>query len=885
MDWRRFGFITFIIVILFGVVVLIGKSQVPPIVIITSMFATTIAVATPLTLGSLSGIYCERAGVVNIGIEGMMLASAFFGWLASIYMNTIFGYPPMPSLIVGVIVSILTGGLFALLHAVLSITFRVDQIIGGTVVNILAIGITGFLNRQLFFEKGSIFGGNVPHAPGTLPIIRLPLLADLPIIGRIFEQKPIALTAILLVLVTHYVLFYTRWGLRTRAVGEHPQAADTVGINVYFMRYVNVIIGGLMAGLGGAYFTLESVPSFEPLMTNGRGFVSLAAMIFGNWTPFGAWSSALVFGASQALQINLQFFRALIPPQWAFLQISYVVGLVPYILTMLILTGIVGRTIPPAADGIPYEKPAKAKTPSLPSETAAPAGTAGTDEFVLEARGITKQFPGVLANDRVDFTLRKGEIHALLGENGAGKTTLMNILYGLYHPDSGQIFVNGHPVHIHSPKDSIALGIGMVHQHFMLIPVFTVAENVMLGMESTRFTVLDRRAVAEHVRQLSHRYKLDVDPYAIVGDLPVGVQQRIEIVKTLYRNAQILILDEPTAVLTPQETEELFSIMRELKERGVSIIFITHKLKEVLAIADRITVMRGGRVVGTTTPAETDEHKLAAMMVGREVILTVEKKPAQPGEEVLRVEDLHVRDWRGLDVVRGVSLSVRAGEILGIAGVQGNGQTELVEALTGLRLYHRGRIWLNGVEVTHKPVRVITEQGVAHIPEDRQRHGLVLPYTVADNLILNSYYRAPFARHWVLQHAVIEALAQRLMSDFDVRAPSPFVAVSTLSGGNQQKVIVARELSHPNVKLVIANQPTRGLDVGSIEYIHRQIVEMRDRGIAVLLVSAELDEIMALSDRIAVMYRGQIVATVDADKATRQELGLWMAGGQVEKVA
>lgn len=881
MDWKRFAFIFLIIVILFGVVVLIGKSQVPPIVIITSMFATTIAVATPLTLGSLSGIYCERAGVVNIGIEGMMLASAFFGWLASIYMNTIFGYPPMPSLIVGVIVAILTGGLLALLHAVLSITFKVDQIIGGTVVNILAIGITGFLNRQLFFEKGSIFGGNVPHAPGTLPIIHIPLLADLPIVGRIFEQKPIAITAVLLVLITHYVLFYTRWGLRTRAVGEHPRAADTVGINVYFMRYVNVIIGGLMAGLGGAYFTLESVPSFEPLMTNGRGFVSLAAMIFGNWTPFGAWSSALVFGASQALQINLQFFRALIPEQWAFLQISYVVGLIPYILTMLILTGIVGRTIPPAADGVPYEKPPKVKTPVEVAES----GTAiadGSSEWVLEARGITKQFPGVLANDHVDFTLRKGEIHALLGENGAGKTTLMNILYGLYQPDSGQIFVNGKPVHIHSPKDSIALGIGMVHQHFMLIPVFTVAENVMLGTETTRFTRLDRCFVAQQVRDLSHRYGLDVDPDAIVGDLPVGVQQRIEIVKTLYRNAQILILDEPTAVLTPQETEELFRIMRDLKERGVSIIFITHKLKEVLAVADRITVMRNGRVVGTTTPAETDEAKLAAMMVGREVILKVEKAPAQPKEEVLRVEDLHVRDWRGLDVVRGVSFSVRAGEILGIAGVQGNGQTELVEAITGLRSYTQGRIWLNGAEVTHKPVRVITEQGAAHIPEDRQRHGLVLPYTVADNLILNSYYRAPFARGWVLQHAAIEAFARHLIAQFDVRAPSPFVAVSTLSGGNQQKVIVARELSHSNVKLVIANQPTRGLDVGSIEYIHRQIVEMRDRGIAVLLVSAELDEIMALSDRIAVMYRGQIVATVDADKATRQQLGLWMAGAQVK---
>ncbi len=356
MDWRRFGFIALIIAILFSVVVLIGKAQISPLIIITSMMATTIAVATPLTLGALSGLYCERAGVVNIGIEGMMLAAAFFGWLAAIYMNTIFLFAPMPSLIVGVIAAILTGGLFALLHAALSVTFKVDQIIGGTVINILAVGITGFLNRQLFFEKGSIFGGNVPHAPGVLPRIDIPILADIPVIGRIFDQQPITWAAILLVFVTHIVLFYTRWGLRTRAVGEHPRAADTVGINVFYMRYANVIIGGMMAGLGGAYFTLESVPSFEPLMTNGRGFIALAAMIFGNWTPFGAWAAALVFGAAQALQINMQFFREAIPPQLAILQISYVVGLTPYILTMLILTGIIGKNIPPAADGQPYEK-------------------------------------------------------------------------------------------------------------------------------------------------------------------------------------------------------------------------------------------------------------------------------------------------------------------------------------------------------------------------------------------------------------------------------------------------------------------------------------------------------------------------------------------------
>jgi general nucleoside transport system permease protein len=356
MDRRRFAIIVLVIAIMFGTVVLVGISQNSPIVIITSMLATTIAVATPLTLGALSGLFCEHSGVVNIGIEGMMLGAAFFGWLAAIYMNTIFHQAPMFSLLVGVFIAIMTGGLFALLHAVLSITFKVDQIIGGTVINILAGGITGFLNRQMFFGAGSVFGGQVPHTPGVLPRIHIPLLADIPVVGRIFQQQPIALAALALVVISHFVLFHTRWGLRTRAVGEHPRAADTVGINVVFMRYANVIIGGFLAGLGGAYFTLESISSFEPLMTNGRGFIALAAMIFGNWTPFGAWAAALVFGAAQALQINLQFFRTSIPPQLAFLQNSYVVGLAPYILTMLILTGLIGKTIPPAADGKPYEK-------------------------------------------------------------------------------------------------------------------------------------------------------------------------------------------------------------------------------------------------------------------------------------------------------------------------------------------------------------------------------------------------------------------------------------------------------------------------------------------------------------------------------------------------
>ena len=370
MDWKRFGFIALVIIVLFSVVVMVGQAKQPPLLIITSMLATTIAVATPLTLGALSGVYCERSGVVNIGIEGMMLTAAFFGWLGGIYMYHIFGLAPEVSIFLGVFFAILTGALMSLLHAMLSITFKVDQIIGGTVINILAVGLTGFLNRQLFFGKGSVFGGTVPSSPGVLPTIHVPItelftsicgssascMQNVEAINRVFDQKPIAMSAIILVFFSHYVLFNTRWGLRTRAVGEHPKAADTVGINVAFMRYANVLIGGMFAGLAGAYFTIESVPSFEPLLTNGRGFISLAAMIFGNWTPIGAWAASLVFGASQALLINMQIFRDVIPPQWSFLQESYIVGLTPYILTMFILTGIIGKTSAPAADGVPYEK-------------------------------------------------------------------------------------------------------------------------------------------------------------------------------------------------------------------------------------------------------------------------------------------------------------------------------------------------------------------------------------------------------------------------------------------------------------------------------------------------------------------------------------------------
>jgi ABC-type uncharacterized transport system ATPase subunit len=707
---------------------------------------------------------------------------------------------------------------------------------------------------------------------------------------------------------------------------------------------------------------------------------------------------------------------------------------------------------------------------------------------VLQVRNVTKRFPGVLANDRIDFSLEKGEVLAFLGENGAGKTTLMNILYGLYTQDEGQIFLDGQEVEIESPSDAIARGIGMVHQHFMLVPVMTVAENVVLGTETQslfglNLTALTRRlqtllrqlnpipylhrrfaepyrfsqtaltwailyipffgvefllfllnrpfwgvliagfviglfwlgmlvdcwrqpaesfaaaglkskptwaaiivvgnvigaaayyflvarrhtvpwsnprrgrifvaglslilalaisglaslagllpnlaiviqgllrslfvialayiglwvlfglylmllqvlewftelvplglaADARRVRELSHQFGLDVDPWAYVGDLAVGVQQRVEIVKALYREADILILDEPTAVLTPQETIELFEVMRSLTRQGKSIIFITHKLKEVLTVADRIIVLRDGQVVGETTPTEATEASLAAMMVGREVILTVDKEPARPQDVVLKVENLHAEDDRHHPVVNGVHLEVHAGEILGVAGVQGNGQTELVEVLTGLRPSTEGHVWIMGTETTHASPRQIIELGVAHVPEDRRKDGLVLNYPVYDNLILCTYYQPPFARGVLINDEAIFRQADELVRTFDIRTPTIALPANNLSGGNQQKLIVARELSRP-IKLLIAAQPTRGLDVGSIEFIHKRLIEKRDDGAAVLLVSAELDEIMSLSDRIAVMYEGKIVYTVEANKAIREKLGLWMTGGRREEI-
>ena len=497
---------------------------------------------------------------------------------------------------------------------------------------------------------------------------------------------------------------------------------------------------------------------------------------------------------------------------------------------------------------------------------------------LLELRGITKRFPGVIANDHIDLSLNEGEILALLGENGAGKTTLMNVLYGLYSPDEGEILIRGSKVDINDPSDAIDLGIGMVHQHFMLVPVFTVTENVMLGVESVkRGGFLDREAAAARIREISAQFGLDVDPDALVEDLPVGVQQRVEIIKVLYRQADILIFDEPTAVLTPQEVDELFNVIRSLVDQGKSLIFITHKLNEVLEIADRISVLRRGKVVGSAVPEEATEASLASMMVGREVILTVEKEPAEPGDVVLDVKNLTVLGDQELVAVDDVTFQLREGEVLGVAGVQGNGQTELVEALTGMRPVESGRITMLGKDLTNASPRQIREAGSAHVPEDRQRDGLILSFPIADNLVLNTYYEKPFSRGISLQHEKIESVAKERVDQFDVRTPNIFVPVSNLSGGNQQKVIVAREFSRP-IKVLIASQPTRGLDVGSVEYIHSRIIQKRDEGCAVLLVSPELDEIINLSDRIAVMFKGKILAVLPVEEATREKLGLLMAG-------
>jgi simple sugar transport system ATP-binding protein len=503
---------------------------------------------------------------------------------------------------------------------------------------------------------------------------------------------------------------------------------------------------------------------------------------------------------------------------------------------------------------------------------------------VLELKGITKQFPGVLANDHIDFDLRRGEVHALLGENGAGKSTLMSILYGLYSQDEGDILMNGERVRIDSPKEAIERGIGMVHQHFMLIPVMTVAENIVLASEPRKAgIVLDVSAAKRRVTELAGSFNFAIDPDARIENISVGQQQRVEILKALYRRADILILDEPTAVLTPQEAQELFVILKSLVGEGMSIIFISHKLNEVLEIADRISVLRRGRMIETLPAAGATEEGLAKLMVGRDVLLRVDKERAKPGDVLLDVEDLRVLDDRDLETVRGVSLQVRAGEIVGVAGVDGNGQTELVEALTGLRPAASGSFRLEGRELTKAGTNRILDSGVGHIPEDRHRRGLVLDFSLAENMALHDFDRQPYSRFgWLRPKRMVER-ARRLIEEFDVRGGGPGTAAKSLSGGNQQKVVVAREVGN-DPRVLLAAQPTRGLDVGAIEFVHRRLVEERDEGRGVLLVSLELDEILSLSDRILVMYEGEIAGEYGPD-VTEDELGVAMLGGLREKEA
>ena len=501
------------------------------------------------------------------------------------------------------------------------------------------------------------------------------------------------------------------------------------------------------------------------------------------------------------------------------------------------------------------------------------------DSLVLELRAITKRFPGVVANDRVDFDLRRGEVHALLGENGAGKSTLMNILYGLYKADEGETIVNGRRVSFGSAKDAIRAGIGMVHQHFMLIPVMTAAENIVLGSEPMDGRVLlDYRRARERVSEISRTFGFHIEPDMLVQNMTVGQQQRVEIVKALYRRADILILDEPTAVLTPQEARELFEILRSLKAEGMSIVFISHKLNEALEIADRITVLRRGRKVGTVPRAGATEAALARMMVGRDVVLQVDKGPPHPAETLLEVRDLHAFDDRGVEKVRGVSFDVHAGEIVGIAGVDGNGQTELIECLTALRHRASGTIAVAGRTLSpHASPRDALDAGLGHIPEDRHRHGLVLDFTLAENLVLHDYGKAPFAaRGWVFPRRIVQR-ARELLRQFDVRGGGPATRASALSGGNQQKLVLAREIGR-DPRVLLAAQPTRGLDVGAIEFVHRRLVEERDEGRAILLVSLELDEILSLSDRILVMYEGRIVGEYGPD-VSEETLGIAMTGG------
>ncbi|KYG28103.1 ABC transporter ATP-binding protein [Alkalihalobacillus trypoxylicola] len=502
--------------------------------------------------------------------------------------------------------------------------------------------------------------------------------------------------------------------------------------------------------------------------------------------------------------------------------------------------------------------------------------------YVIEMNQIRKEFPGIVANDNITLQLKQGEIHALLGENGAGKSTLMNVLFGLYQPEKGEIKVRGQKVKITDPNVANRLGIGMVHQHFMLVENFTVTENIILGNEPTKAGRINIKKAAKEVKKISEQYGLSVDPYAKIEDISVGMQQRVEILKTLYRGAEVLIFDEPTAVLTPQEIQELIKIMKKLVSEGKSIILITHKLKEIMSSCDSCTVIRRGKGIGTVSVKDASEAKLAEMMVGREVNFTVTKTPAEPKDVVLKMENVTMKSSRNVEALKGLDLEIRAGEIFGLAGVEGNGQSELIEAITGLRKVEKGKVFLNQKEITNLTPRKVSESGVGHIPEDRHKHGLILDFAIGENMVLQTYYQQPYSKNGILNTQAIYDKARTLIEDYDVRTPSEYTLARSLSGGNQQKAIIAREVDR-SPDFLIAAQPTRGLDVGAIEAIHKRLIKERDKGKAVLLMSLELDEILNVSDRIAVIYDGKIVDIVQAAETNEKELGLLMAGGKRQK--
>jgi ABC-type uncharacterized transport system ATPase subunit/ABC-type uncharacterized transport system permease subunit len=817
---------------------------------------------TPLLLAALGGLFNELAGVLNLALEAMMLCGAL-----AAYMGALAGHSPW----IGLLAAMLVGMLIGLIHAWFSVSLRVDQIVSAVGLNLFALAATAYIFRLRF--------GNLPQFPsapgfGTLSI---PLLSSLPYVGAAFFQlNALVYLALLLVPLVWFILYRTSWGLALRAVGEKPLVATTVGISVERVRYLALLVSGALAGAGGAALVSASgVNAFQENITAGRGYVAFAAIVFGRWHPLGILLGVLLFGFGDALQIRLQAYGVNVPYQ--------LLETLPYVITLLVLILFMRHARGPAASGQPYHSAGTRVRRRGRADERLTGAAEGRPEYALELRGLVKRFPGVVANDHVTLGIRRGEIHALLGENGAGKTTLMNVVYGLYQPDEGQIFVQGRRVRMRTPREAMLQGIGMVHQHFMLIPALSVLENIILGTRTRRAPLLDLKEALPRIEELCHSLALEAPLSEPVQNLTLSQQQKVEIVKALYRGARLLILDEPTAVLTPNETEELFRLLRKLREDGVTLIFISHKLREVLEISDRITVMRLGRLVQTLEKQEATPARLAELMVGRAVALQLLKEEAEPGAVCLELQHVHARGSDGQAALRGLSLDLRAGEIHGLAGVDGNGQSELLEVIMGLRRVESGRVLLQGRDITALDTRGRLDLALAHIPEDRQRQGLILDLTVAENMVLEVFDRPPYARYgWRRFGAVLER-ARLLMEAFDVRAPSPQTPMRNLSGGNQQKTLLARALGREPV-LLIAMQPTRGLDVGAIAYVHRRILEARDRGCAVLLISSDLDEVLALSDRISAIYEGRIVETMPAAAVDLTRLGLLMAGAPPEQL-